>query len=65
MSRLEVQSNLASSQSLRVSATIRYTGLFRVTQSEIMANMQMASDSVPVFYMVHATKSMNLISLDC
>jgi uncharacterized membrane protein YjjP (DUF1212 family) len=33
-------------------------------QSKIMASMQMASDSVPVFYMVHATKSMNLICLD-
>ena len=26
-----------------------YTGLFRVTQSEIMANMQMTPDSVPQF----------------
>ena len=40
-----------------------YTGLFRVTQSEIMANMQMTPDSLPVFYMVRATKSMNLNKL--
>ena len=34
-----------------------------MTQSEIMANMQMTPDSVPVFYMVHATRSVNLNKL--
>jgi hypothetical protein len=40
-----------------------YTGLFQVMQSKIMANMQMTPDSLPISYMVPATKSMNLNKL--